>query len=280
MPRGLFVGLTVLDVLYRLEDEPRPNTKNVVRESALLAGGPSANAAVTFAVLGGDARLATAIGSHPTGALIRSDLDGHGVTVDDRIPGHEGRPAVASVLVSPNGDRLAASTAAHGLPQPGPHLEFGSPDVVLIDGHLPVLQERAAERARAAGVPVVIDCGSWKPSFERLLPLVDVAICGENFVPPGAAGADDAFAYLRRLGVPRRVITRGSRSILVDGEAEIPVEPVEPVDTLGAGDVFHGAFCFYLARGGTDFRERLRLAAEVAGLSCRSFGTRSWIAEL
>ena len=277
MARGLFVGLTVLDVLYRLEDEPRPNTKNVVAESGLLAGGPSANAAVTFAALGGEARLVTAIGSHPMGTLIRADLEEHGVEVEDRIPKHSGRPAIASVMVSPNGDRLAASTAAHGLPQPGAELEFGSPEVLLIDGHLPELQQHAAVRARAAGVPVVVDCGSWKPAFELLLPLVDVAICGESFLPPGAQGPGEVFAYLRGAGVKRRVITRGERSILVDGEDAVPVAPVQAVDTLGAGDVFHGAFCFYLAEGRGGFREQLAASSDVAGAACEGFGTREWI---
>jgi len=277
MSRGLFVGLSVLDVLYRLENEPQPNTKNVVAESALLGGGPSANAAVAFAALGGEARLVTAIGSHPMAGLIRADLEEHRVQVEDRIPEYSGRPAIASVMVSPNGDRLAASTAAHGLPQPGGESEFGEADVVLVDGHFPEMQCWAAERARAAGVPVVVDCGSWKPAFERLLPLVDVAICGESFLPPEATGVEDVFAYLRRAGVARRAITRGERSVLVDGAEAVPVAPVQAVDTLGAGDVFHGAFCFYLAEGRGGFREQLAAASRVAGAACEGFGTREWM---
>jgi sugar/nucleoside kinase (ribokinase family) len=64
-----------------------------------------------------------------------------------------------------------------------------------------------------------------------------------------------------------------------EGSGELPVDPIEAVDTLGAGDFFHGAFCHALA-GGTGFVDGLRAASGVATLSCRSFGTRAWLEDL
>jgi sugar/nucleoside kinase (ribokinase family) len=47
------------------------------------------------------------------------------------------------------------------------------------------------------------------------------------------------------------------------------------VDTLGAGDVFHGAFCYYFAQTG-DFAGSLQAASRVAAVSCRYFGAMRW----
>lgn len=274
----MFVGLSVLDVLYRLEAPPRANSKNVVRERGIFAGGPAANASVAFAALGGQARVATAVGSHAVGSLILNDLQAHGVTVDDRIPEFAGVPSIASVLVSPNGDRLAASTAGYNLPAPELGVEIADADVLLVDGHLLELCVDAARRAREAGVPVVADCGGWKDGYERLLPYVDVAICAEDFLPPGAHNAADVFTFLRRHDVEKRAITQGERPILVDGEDPVEVPQIAAVDTLGAGDVFHGAYCFF--HGRLPFREALAEAGKVASLACETFGTREWISRL
>lgn len=54
----------------------------------------------------------------------------------------------------------------------------------------------------------------------------------------------------------------------------IPVPSIKAVDTLGAGDIFHGAFCHYILR--EDFTTALTQAAQIASKSCQSFGTRSW----
>ena len=74
-------------------------------------------------------------------------------------------------------------------------------------------------------------------------------------------------------------ITRGEQSILfrtLEGEGEVPVPAIDAVDTLGAGDVFHGAVAYYLA-GGLAFDAALAGAAKVAARSCTSFGTRDWM---
>jgi sugar/nucleoside kinase (ribokinase family) len=77
-------------------------------------------------------------------------------------------------------------------------------------------------------------------------------------------------------------ITRGAGPIgWSDGSGSGTIRPpqVDAVDTLGAGDIFHGAFCHYLARGST-FVAALEQAARIAALSCTRPGTRAWIEEV
>ncbi|MEZ5363025.1 MAG: PfkB family carbohydrate kinase [Bryobacterales bacterium] len=187
-PTGLFVGLSTLDFVFGVEGFPKRNTKNIVAEMGLFAGGPAANAAVAFAALGGRARLETVIGLHPLGSAIRDDLERHGVEPIDRAPEHAGLPPLASILVSrPGGDRTAVSTASTGLPETefDPRDFEPKPDVVLIDAHLTAQCVAAARHAKALGVPVVYDAGHWKPGLEVVCESVDYAICSETFFPPG-----------------------------------------------------------------------------------------------
>jgi sugar/nucleoside kinase (ribokinase family) len=284
-PIGLFAGLSTLDVVFRVQGFPQQNTKNIVSESGLYAGGPAANAAVAFAALGGRARLETAIGGHALAAVIREDLEQRGVEVLDRLADFEGLPPLASILVSdPGGDRTAVSTASTGLPEIAalPADLEPRPDVLLIDAHLLEVCLGAARLARERGVPAVLDGGSWKPRTDEILTVVDYAICSESFFPPACSSAEEVLAELGRLGVPYRAVTRGERPILwesPDASGAVEIEPIDAVDTLGAGDFFHGAFCHALATGAA-FEEALREGARVATLSCRSFGTRAWLADL
>ena len=78
-------------------------------------------------------------------------------------------------------------------------------------------------------------------------------------------------------------ITRGAESILYmhNGKiGEIPVERVEPVDTTGAGDIFHGAFCYRFSKPGHDFVDALTFAAQIATSTCLHIGTRAWMEAL
>lgn len=279
-PNGVFVGLSTLDFVWRVQGYPRPNTKNVVEQRDVFAGGPAANAAVVFAALGGRARLYTAIGKHPLSRMVREDLDAQGVEVFDAAAERTGFPAMASILVSdPGGDRTVVSTAAQGMPDVGFDLEMGAADVLLTDGHLRRASLEAAREARRQGVPVAHDAGSWREGLDELLRLVDYAICSEHFRPPAGPDHPALLRCLESWGVPHRAITRGPEPVLWEsGErsGETPVRPIEAVDTLGAGDFFHGAFAFALARG-DGFEAALELGSEIATRSCLEFGTRTWL---
>ena len=200
----------------------------------------------------------------------------------DLLDGSVEPPMVSSVLTfEGTGDRMAVSNRYPGgsedarMPDPiGPDVS-----VLLLDGFLRRASLDAARSAVAGGVPVVLDGGSWKPGLEDLLPLVDVAVCSADFHPPGTAGGDEAIDYLRDHGVERIALTRGADPILYRDGAEfgqIPVAPADVVDTLGAGDVLHGAFAYRLATG-ADFVAALESAAALATRSCESFGTRAWM---
>jgi len=284
-PRGIFVGLATLDTAYRVEALPAPNAKITALSQELAAGGPAANAAVTFAALGGNAVLITAIGAHPLARHVVAELAGRGVEVVDCTPGSTGPPAVSSIyVVDATGDRSVVSVNGASIaPRPQPMLAatIAGAGVLVVDGHHPELALAASRLARGSGVPVVLDGGSWKLVLDELLPLVDVAICSADFRAPGVATVGESARELRRRGVPAVAVTRGGEPVLWWSGAsagEVAVPRVSVRDTLGAGDVFHGAFGYATSRWPEiAFPRALAFAAEVAAVRCAVPGLRAWL---
>ena len=153
VPVGVFVGLTTLDVLHRVERSPGPNEKVTALRQDVAAGGPAANAAVVFAAMGGTARLITSMGSDPLAAVIRAELTGHGVQTIDVTPDDPGPPAISSVAITQGtGDRSVISIDAGARVVQAPEFLqslLSGAEVVLIDGHHPELALAAARCARA-----------------------------------------------------------------------------------------------------------------------------------
>ncbi|MFM8008533.1 MAG: PfkB family carbohydrate kinase, partial [Dolichospermum sp.] len=83
---------------------------------------------------------------------------------------------------------------------------------------------------------------------------------------------------LRKFNIPHIAITQGEKPIQYltnNVRNSINVPKIQPVDTLGAGDIFHGAFCHYILEN--SFVQALTLAANTAAKACQYFGTRNWL---
>jgi sugar/nucleoside kinase (ribokinase family) len=277
---GLFVGMTTLDLIYLAPQLPRSDEKIVAIDSTTAAGGPATNAAVAFQSLGNQAKLLSAIGQHPSTTMIRADLGD--LALWDLAPDRLESPPISSIIVTQStGDRAVISINATRFQAdvadiPADILQ--DVVIVLIDGHQMAVGAAIAAQAKTLGIPVAIDGGSWKPGFDSVLPHVDYAICSANFHPPGTSKPDEVCDFLAGFGIPTIAITQGAGPILYRGlgqSGEILVPQIQSVDTLGAGDFFHGAFCHFILQ--MSFPEALAQAAMVAGRSCQSFGSRSWL---
>jgi len=278
---GLFVGLVTLDLAYLVTDYPRQNQKVVASEYTATAGGPATNAAVTFSYLGNQSMFLGVLGSHPVTALIKADLEDCGVSIIDLEPTRLESPPVSSIIITQgSGDRAVISinaTKSQFSQAIAPDI-LDKVDIILIDGHQMAASQAIAKIAKSNKIPIVADAGSWKAGFNEILPLVDYAICSANFYPTNCHNSEEVFAYLSAIGIPHIAITCGEKPIQylsggISGTIEVP--EINAVDTLGAGDIFHGAFCHYILQA--NFTESLAAAAKIASHSCQFFGTRRWI---
>jgi len=283
-PKGLFVGLATVDLIYTVAAIPRRDQKISVPGQRISAGGPAANAAATFAFLGGRAELVTAAGAHPLAAVVRDDLRRHSVRLHDVERRRAEAPPISSIMVlRATGERTVVSANAAVFAELRGNFNpqwLPGTSILLVDGHYMPLCIAAARHARERSVPVVMDSGSWKEGMADLLPFVDIAIVSDDYRPPGCRTIDDLFEFLRTQSIRQIAITRGASAVRYLDERRrgfIPVENVRPKDTLGAGDIFHGAFCYYMCQPGCAFRDALKQATRVATFSCRYPGTREWM---
>lgn len=282
MTTGLFFGLTTIDIFNVVPQHPSANQKVRTERQSVSAGGPAANAAVAFAALGNETRLCSGLGTHPLAELGVSDLRQHGVMFYDFAGNPDELPVLSSIMVdSSSGDRCVVY-ADPNLKQLQPGIRYkdllNDCSVVLFDGFYLDQALILARKAKDTNIITALDGGSWKNGLDELLPFIDYAICSDDFVPPGTKTSDDIISYLKQKGVAHCAISRGPDSIIAEIEGsmtDIPVPAVHAVDTLGAGDILHGAFCHYITT--QPFAESLRLAALTASQSCRYFGTRKWI---
>jgi sugar/nucleoside kinase (ribokinase family) len=270
------VGLCTVDLVQRVAKLPAPGEKVQSASVELAAGGPAANAAVAVAALGGTVRLSTVLGSHPLAQLASRDLAACGVEVTDVLPYRVAPPAVSAVSVrESDGERTVVSHNAAGVAAAA-DVELGGAGCLLLDGHHPELALRAARAARALGIPVLLDAGSWKPVLADLLSFVDICACSASFASP---------AELTNPVVIRTAGPDPVRWTAGDAGGEVEVAPVEVRDTVGAGDVWHGAAALAVARLG-----RVPSAAEVPGVigfanraaavRIGHEGARAWVAPM
>lgn len=279
---GLFVGRSTLDIVYACAAFPQADSKVDAGFSYMSGGGPALNAAAAFAGLGGRARLCSVIGEGPLADWVRQDVGRHGVEIFDAARGEADVLPVSSIMLTGSSRAIINPPLPARAAAPDEVLErvrAVRPDIVLSDGHLPELALPLLRWARETGASTVLDGGSWKPWTAELLPFVDAAIVSSRFRPPPAGDGSDPLEQLsRRIGAV--AVTDGPGPIRwraggASGDLQPPA--VQAVDTLGAGDIFHGAFCWTFATGG-DFRASLETAAEVASRSCAEWGPRAWIA--
>lgn len=278
--KGLFVGLTTVDIQYFVESHPLQNSKVKAKDKPIVvAGGPAANAAVAFCVLNGQADFYTCIGENAFRRVLSDDFMESKVKVIDAMSEKMHEPIIASVLTNTsNSDRTIITHHPDSIyiEDALEKVNISDYDFVFTDGFYPELAVPVCKKARDMGLPVIFDGGSWKPQMPDILPFVDIAICSANYMPPGCTSVNDIIQFTQKMGVRHVAISRGEKPIITD-EGEISIQKVDAVDSLGAGDFLHGAFCWYYMQN-KNFTNSLQKASELATFSTRFKGTRSWTA--
>jgi len=282
--RVLCVGHAVQDFIFTLDALPAGGGKFRASAFSSIGGGPAATAAATIARLGGEAVLVARVGADEIGVLIAAELERYGVDCRHvrRFAGCAS--SLSAVMLDAAGERMIVNHLDPSLPEdaswvPAPRVERVG--AVLADTRWTDGARRALSLARAAGVPGVLDADRPVPADAALLE----AASHIAFSEPGLAdlaGPGDAAESLARVSrdLPGWCcVTLGARGTLVARNGGIEHEPafaVTAVDTLGAGDVWHGAFALALAEG-LDESGACRFAAAAAAVKVQRRGGRAGI---
>ncbi|MBN2806489.1 MAG: hypothetical protein JXR22_07500 [Prolixibacteraceae bacterium] len=275
--KALFIGLSTLDIQYFVDEYPHANTKIKTDAPLMAAGGPAANAAITFAALGGQAVFYTCIGVNTFSGIVNNDLHKFGLKVIDHFQDKPFDPIVATIVTTGNSERTIFTHHPHELKllPANEDIKVIDYDLIFIDGFYPELSLPIIIQARANGIPVVFDGGSWKSHLPAILNEVDIAICSANFLPPACVNTLDVTNFLKQSGVKHVAVSQGEKQIIADF-GTIEIAAVNAIDSLGAGDVLHGAFCWYMLKN-KSFELALRLASKFATYSVQFKGTHQWM---
>ncbi len=268
-PRGYFVGLTTMDYVFYVDSHPRKNSKVKTNHFTRLVGGPAANAAITYSLLGGNATLVTCLGNTAESDVIKETLEKFGVTVVNCTE-DDAMPAVAAIAVDRNGDRQIFSGQNQYKTIHVPALE--EPAFCLFDLNQ---QELSLAVLRNCDCEIIVDAGSWKGETLAFLKKASVVISSEEFRDPVGR---DIFS-IQECASAQKAMTRGEKPIRLD-DGEVPVASVPCVDSLAAGDIFHGAFCFAYYHKQLDFKAALTFASTIATESVKYEGPWEWAKQI
>jgi sulfofructose kinase len=280
-PRILCAGIATLDYVYQVDEMPTRLEKYRARDFRITTGGTAANAAVAMARLGADVQLFASLGDDSIGNGIVEALRSEGIDCSTlrQVPGRAS--PVSAIIVDRIGERMIVSYADPLLPRDTDWLPDRLPDgvnAVLGDTRWQEGSAHLFKLAREAGIPAVLDADREPERVPELLTLAThIAFSMQGL--RDITGHSDARRALEAFTLGDDVwlgVTNGGEGLFYwSGGAvhHLPAFPIQPVDTLGAGDVWHGAFAVRIAEGASPY-EAARFATAAAALKCQHFGGR------
>ena len=283
MPHVLCAGIAVLDEVFRVREFPLPDTKAEATEFFAIGGGNAANAAVAIARLGARVSFSGPIGGPPgedqIGDRVIEGLAGEGVDCSGCVRLSGVRTPISVILLNDRGERTIANhrdKRLDGVTPADPDALVTDIDVLLVDNRYPAFVTPICEAARRRGVAVVIDADKATLETDPLFALGTHVIFSGDCLRR-TTGIQDLAAGLARMAQFTDAFlaaTDGALPVQWRHEAAtrvMPVFDIAAIDTLAAGDVFHGAFTLTLAEG-RGITEAMRFAAAAAGLKCTRSG--------
>ncbi len=281
-PRILCIGIPVRDATFRVGGVPSRGSKENASHYEEICGGNALNAAIAIARLGGRASICGPMGDarETSSRYIFERLADEGIETSHivRMPGRV--TPISAIMIDPSGERTIVTFRDPELWK----VKLPDPDTLLDDCHAILTESRCAEfctdicaEARRRDIPVIVDVDRAMSLREGLLTASSHLIFSSEPLQETAGVLDDGEALKRIAKLTSSFLagTRGPRgTIWLDKHGtlqETPAFPVHTLDTLGAGDVFHGAFALAVTEQ-QDLPHALRFASAAAALKCTGFG--------
>jgi ribokinase len=278
--RVVVVGDLITDVVAVLDAVPAPGSDTPARIRT-TGGGQAANTAAWLAKQGVPVTLVAAAGDDDAGRARVAELAAAGVTCAVRH--HPGVPTGTVVVLTHDGERTMITDRGANLRlHPSDVDSAFTPDTVHL--HLsgyPLLDEgsraaglHALQEARSRGITSSVDAASVHPLRQVGVPAFLSWVRGVDLL---LANRDEAallagpapYAVVVKLGADGALWTAPDREPVT-----VPADPVDVVDTTGAGDAFAaGLLAAWLA--GADPASALRAGARLGAAAVRTLGARS-----
>jgi sulfofructose kinase len=281
-PRILCIGMPVRDLTFRVDGLPARGSKENASHFDEICGGNALNGAIGIARLGGRASICGPMGDarETTSRYIFEKMAHEGIETKHivHMPGLV--TPISNIMIDPSGERTIVTFRDPELWRvrlPDAAMLLEDCDAILTESRCAAFCTDLCAEARRRGIPVIVDVDRAMSLREGLLTASSHLVFSSEPLQETADVADDgeALKKIAKLTPSFLAGTRGAQgTIWLDEHQNLqqtPAFPVHTVDTLGAGDVFHGAFALAVTEH-QDLRAALRFASAAAALKCTRFG--------
>ncbi|MGY3531033.1 MULTISPECIES: sugar kinase [Bradyrhizobium] len=280
-PRILCIGLPVRDLTFRVNVPARGSKENATHFDE-ICGGNALNAAIGIVRLGGRASICGPMGDsrETSSRYIFDKMAEEGIETNHLIHMPDLVTPISAIMIDDTGERTIVTFRDPELWKvklPPTELLLEDCAAILTESRCaPFCTELCAEAVKR-GIPVVVDVDRAMSMREGLLTASSHLVFSSEPLQQTADVTDDgqALQKLAKLTPSFLAGTRGPQGTIwlneKGGLEETPAFPVHTVDTLGAGDVFHGAFALAITEK-QELRQALRFASAAAALKCTRFG--------
>jgi sulfofructose kinase len=276
---ALFIGHAYIDVTMLTDVMPHGDRRDIARDYAVSFGGNAVTAAFACAKLGRKVDLLTTLAPDWLGHMFMDMATNYGL----RVHGRKVARSSLSFVLPNDGKRAILRARDENFLEDFPRLDLNSLRLLHVDGHLADAALHYAQKCRANGVLTSLDGGDIRHNTLELIDFIDVAVVAEHLCEEMSLSESDMLSYLKTKGCRIGGVTNGEMGMLwynEEGEVSrlpaLPVPEDKIVDTSGAGDVFHGAYCAsYLARPDARWLEHFQFANAAAACKVQHLGNEA-----
>ncbi|MGL9620253.1 sugar kinase [Bradyrhizobium sp. U531] len=281
-PRILCIGIPVRDLTFRVEAVPARGSKANASHLAEICGGNALNAAIAIARLGGRVAFAGPMGDarETSSSFILERMAAEGIDTSHIVRMPDVSTPVSAIIIDATGERtltIFRDPALWTVALPDADELLADCGALLVESRCAAFATGLCAEARQRGIPVIVGVDRAMSLQDGLLMAGSHLLFASEQVQETSGVTEDgeALRLLAKVTPAFLAATRGPDGTIWLNETgeleETAAFPVAAVDTLGAGDVFHGAFALRLAEG-AGVREALRFAAAAAALKCTRHG--------
>ena len=282
--KALCVGHSTYDTTLPMDRYPEENIKYRINRHIECGGGPASNGAYLLAKWGAEVTIASVVGDDYYGERVLDDFTKIGANTEylRRFPNHDTSSSFIIANMS-NGSRTIITSKKDPIRKLDCEVNVTDADVILIDGEHPeTAKEVLLKNPNAISV---LDAGRLTDDRRELGKMVTYVVCSHDFAEDFTGKKTDIrdfntlkeiYDELKEYFQTNIIITleaNGSFTV-IDGEYKIiPSVKVKALDSTGAGDIFHGAFTYFIGMG-YPLEEAIRLASITGAISVTRIGSR------
>lgn len=285
------VGHSTYDITLPMNEYPTENIKYRLDKHVECGGGPASNGAYLLAKWGEQTTLLSIVGDDYYGKLILEDFKKIGANTK-YIELKKGHQTSSSYIIAnmSNGSRTILTSKKDPIRKLEQDVTINA-DVILLDGEHPETALKVLVDNDHKDVISVLDAGRLNKDTRLLGKLVTYLVCSKDFAEEFAEmkiNYDDmntvvvCYEKLKKYFDTNIIITLESYGSFteINGEYKrIPSVEVKAIDSTGAGDIFHGAFTYFIGNG-YPLEKAIHYASITGAISVTRIGSRFSIPDL